>query len=310
MTGAVLAESPRRDRRIDRARRSIEAALDEVFRPGHWAATLSYHLGLQGRLALREETFVVSDESDESDESDKVATGERPPLRVAFASDFHAGSTTHPRLLASACDALASCDPHIVLLGGDFVTMRASSIHRLAARLERIPASHGKYAVLGNHDLRADRATVIRALNDAGIHVLSNEHALLPPPYEDIAICGLEDATRGVPRADLALDTTAARRIVLMHSPEGLRAIGQRSFDLAFCGHTHGGQVALPWGTPIVIPPGSLNRRFHKGRFDLRREHPRASRGRRALLVSGGVGCSTIPVRLFAAPEVHLCLII
>jgi predicted MPP superfamily phosphohydrolase len=140
--------------------------------------------------------------------------------------------------------------------------------------------------------------------------VLANESALLPPPYHDFAICGLEDATRGEPRADRALDAVAAKRIVLMHSPEGLHAIGDRAFELALCGHTHGGQVALPWGTPVVVPPGRLNRRFHKGRFDLRREHGRESRGTRALLVSGGVGCSTIPVRLFAAPEVHLCLII
>lgn len=304
MTEAVLAGSPRRDRRIDRARRSIEAALDELFRPGNWASTLAYHLGLQGRLELREETFVLSTDADAA-----VAAGTRPPLRIAFASDFHAGSTTHPRLLAGACEALARCEPNVVLLGGDFVTMRASAIHRLARQLERVPASHGKYAVLGNHDLRADRATVTGALHDAGIRVLTNEHAMLAPPYEDIAVCGLEDATRGEPRADHALDTPAARRIVLMHSPEGLRAIGERAFDLAFCGHTHGGQIALPWGTPVVVPRGRLNRRFHKGRFDLRREYPRESRGQRALLVSSGVGCSTIPVRLFAAPEVHLCLI-
>ena len=304
MTGAALVETPRRDRRIDRARRSIENLLDELFRPGNWASTIAYHLGLQGRLQLREETFVLSGEPDE------VIPQTRPPLRVAFASDFHAGSTTHPRLLDAACEALGASDPHVVLLGGDFVTMRASSIHRLANRLEKVPAPLGKYAVLGNHDLRADRATVIMALRESGIRVLANENAVLEPPYHDVAICGLEDATRGQPRAEHALDTPAATRIVLMHSPEGLRAIGDRAFDLAFCGHTHGGQIALPWGTPVVVPPGQLNRRFHKGRFDLRREHGRESRGRRALLVSGGVGCSTIPVRLFAAPEVHLCLII
>ena len=304
MTEAALAEPSRRDRRVDRARRSIEHLLDELFRPKNWAAAIAYHLGLQGRLALRKEEFVLSDDS-----VDPIG-GARPPLRIGFASDFHAGSTTHPRLLASACEALASCEPHAVLLGGDFVTMRASSIHDLAKRLEAVPAPYGKYAVLGNHDLRADRATVIAALRDAGIRVLANESALLPPPYDDYAICGLEDATRGKPRADRALDTTAARRLVLMHSPEGLRAIGDHAFDLAFCGHTHGGQIALPWGTPVVVPPGRLNRRFHKGRFDLRREHGRDVGGARALLVSSGVGCSTIPVRLFAAPEVHLCLIV
>lgn len=303
MSEAVLAEASRRERRIDRGRRSVEMWLDELFRPKNWASALAYHLGLQGRVRLREETFTLGG-------SPATTSEPRPPLRVAFASDFHAGSTTHPRLLDRACDALANSDPHILLLGGDFVTMRASSIHRLAARLAEIPAPHGKFAVLGNHDLRADRATVIEALDAAEIRVLANEHAVLPDPYDDIAICGLEDATRGEPRADHALDAAVGTRIVLMHSPEGLHAIGDREFDLAFCGHTHGGQIALPWGTPVVVPPGHFNRRFTKGRFDLARDNGRESGGARALLVSGGVGCSTIPVRLFAAPEVHLCLII
>ncbi len=303
MSEAVLGEARRHERRIDRARRSVEMWLDELFRPKNWAATLSYHLGLQGRVRVREETFALADP--------RATTSEpRPPLRIGFASDFHAGSTTHPRLLDRACEALADAAPDVLLLGGDFVTMRASSIHQLAERLAQIPTRYGKFAVLGNHDLRADRVTVLAALDDAEIRVLENEHAVLPDPYDDIAICGLEDATRGEPRADHALDAATGTRIVLMHSPEGLHAIGDREFDLAFCGHTHGGQIAFPWGTPVVVPPGRLNRRFAKGRFDLARDGGRESRGARALLVSGGVGCSTIPVRLFAAPEVHLCLII
>jgi predicted MPP superfamily phosphohydrolase len=303
MSEAVLAEASRRERRIDRSRRSMEMWLDELFRPKNWAATLSYHLGLQGRVRVREETFALGG-------ARATASEPRPPLRVGFASDFHAGSTTHPRLLERACEALADSDPDVLLFGGDFVTMRASSIHRLAKRLAEIPARYGKFAVLGNHDLRADRATVQAALDDAEIRVLANEHTVLPDPYDDIAICGLEDATRGEPRADHALDAATGTRIVLMHSPEGLHAIGDREFDLAFCGHTHGGQIALPWGTPVVVPPGRFNRRFAKGRFDLTRHGGRGSGGARALLVSGGVGCSTIPVRLFAAPEVHLCLIV
>ena len=303
MSEAVLAEASRRERRIDRTRRSVEMWLDELFRPKNWAATLAYHLGLQGRVRVRQDTFTLG-------AFGAAASEPRPALRIAFASDFHAGSTTHPRLLDCACEAIASSEPHVLLLGGDFVTMRASSIHRLADRLAEIPSPYGKFAVLGNHDLRADRATVLAALDAAGIRVLANEHAVLPQPYDDIAICGLEDATRGEPRADHALDAATGARIVLMHSPEGLHAIGDREFDLAFCGHTHGGQIALPWGTPVVVPPGRFNRRFVKGRFDLARDGSRESRGGRALLVSGGVGCSTIPVRLFAAPEVHLCLII
>jgi predicted MPP superfamily phosphohydrolase len=88
-----------------------------------------------------------------------------------------------------------------------------------------------------------------------------------------------------------------------MHSPEGLRAIGGRAFDLALCGHTHGGQVALPWGTPVLMPGDALNRQYVSGVFSL------DGAPSRTLLVTNGVGCSTAPLRLFAVPEVHLCLI-
>jgi predicted MPP superfamily phosphohydrolase len=227
----------------------------------------------------------------------------RPTLRVAFAADFHAGATTDERLLSDACRALAAFEPDLVLLGGDFVSVRASYIDRLAPLLAAIRAPLGKLAVLGNHDLRADRATVLRGLGDADVRVLDNEPVRLPEPFDDVTICGLSDVLRGNPRPDLALDGVTGTRVVLMHSPEALTAIGDRAFDLALCGHTHGGQVALPWGTPILMSGGSLNRRYASGLFEL------DDQPLRRMLVTNGVGCSTAPVRLFAAPEVHLCLI-
>jgi predicted MPP superfamily phosphohydrolase len=54
-----------------------------------------------------------------------------------------------------------------------------------------------------------------------------------------------------------------------MHSPVGLEALGGADFDLALCGHTHGGQISLPGGRPILLPP-ALNRRYHAGRLTCR----------------------------------------
>jgi predicted MPP superfamily phosphohydrolase len=284
-----------RDRRLERSRRTLELILDGVFRPGGWAARLSYHLGLQGRVRASTSEIHLLDRG--------AASAGRRPLRIAFGSDFHAGATTHPTLLADACDALAAFAPDVLLLGGDFVSVRASYIDRLAPHLARIPAPLGKFAVLGNHDLRANIERVESALEAAGVQMLTNRHVALPAPYADVSICGLDDPTRGEPRADQAMDDATGTRIVLMHSPEGLEAIGDREYALAVCGHTHGGQVALPWGTPVLVPGGALNRRYCRGEFHV------GDRARSTLLVSRGIGCSTIPVRLFAAPEVHLCLI-
>ncbi len=294
MIETTVAGPRTRDRRVERTRRTLEFAIDALIRPGSWAAKLAYDLGLQGRVRSRTHRF---------DLGRSARDAVRPTLRVAFAADFHAGATTDERLLRDACRALAAFAPDLVLLGGDFVSVRASYIDRLAPLLAAIQAPLGKLAVLGNHDLRANRATVTHALTTAGVSILDNERRQLPEPFDDVTICGMSDADRGDPRPDLAIDGTTGTRIVLMHSPEGLRAIGDRPFGLALCGHTHGGQVSMPWGTPIVMSGGDLNRRYASGLFALEGEAPRR------LLVTNGVGCSTAPIRLFAPPEVHLCLI-
>jgi predicted MPP superfamily phosphohydrolase len=299
MTVGSVALPKSADRRIERSRRTLEFLLDGIFRPKGWAAALAYRIGLQGRIRTSTMTLRAR-----RSESPAAADSDRRPLRIAFASDFHAGATTDPRLLVEAFAALAALNPDVLLLGGDFVTVRARYIDQLAPLIAAIRAPHGKYAVLGNHDLRANRLLVTSELERAGVEMLANRHVTLASPFDDVSICGLDDPTRGSPRADLALERATGTRIVLMHSPQGMEELEDHPFDLALCGHTHGGQIALPSGTPVVVPEGQLNRRYPSGRFDV------GGPGARTLLVSRGVGCSTVPVRLFAAPEVHLCLIV
>ncbi len=281
------------DRRIERNRREIELRLDSIFRPGDWAAKISRSLGLQGHIEPTTIELALRHPS----------TANRPALRIAFASDFHAGATTDDQLLADACRQLAEFHPHVLLLGGDFVSVRASYIDRLAPLLAAIPAPLGKFGVLGNHDLRANHRMVVSELQRAGVRMITNLAVRLPGAFDDITICGLDDPTRGDPQAGRALDGADGTRVVLMHSPEGLDALGDRRFELALCGHTHGGQVALPGGRPMFVPGGRLNRAYPAGHYEL------DPGGARHLVVSRGVGCSTIPVRLFAGPQVHLCVI-
>ena len=133
------------------------------------------------------------------------------------------------------------------------------------------------------------------------IEVLRNSNVRLPPPHDDVWVCGLDDFESGNPDADATLAGADGTRLVLMHGPDGLLAIGDRRFEVAFAGHTHGGQISLPWGTPIIVPGGALDRRYSHGLFHVR---PDAHGGH--LLVSRGVGCSALPLRLFAAPEIHV----
>lgn len=272
-----------------------ERALGLLLR-GVGAARASWRLGLQGRVSMRHH-------------EPRLAHRRRagaPPLRVAFASDFHAGPTTDPRLISEAIAALVEARPDIVLLGGDFVAFDADDIAELAPMLAELHAPLGVHAVLGNHDLVTDGQHVADGLRAVGIHLLTNGAMRLPPPHDDVWLLGLDDPILGSPRPEAVWEQAegtadASVRLVLMHAPDGLLSIGDRRFDLAMCGHTHGGQIALPWGTPIVVPRGRLSRRFARGIYELR--------DGQQLLVSHGVGCTTLPIRLFARPEVHLITI-
>jgi predicted MPP superfamily phosphohydrolase len=223
----------------------------------------------------------------------------RPPLRIAYASDFHAGPTTDDTVLRAACAELCALTPDVLLLGGDFVTGRPDDLGWLARELGGVPAPLGRFAVLGNHDRWAGARPVVEQLEACGIQVLVNANVRLPQPYDDCWICGLDDHTTGWPDAEAAVGGAEGIRVVLMHSPSGLLDLGERRFDLALCGHTHGGQIALPGGRAVAVPAGRLSRRFSRGRFPV---------GEQAtLIVSVGLGCVVFPLRTFAEPEIVLC---
>jgi len=230
-----------------------------------------------------------------------ISNGSVPlsPLRIAYASDFHAGPTTDPVVLRKACAALRAAAPDVLLLGGDFVTFAASEVDWLAHELGSIPAPFGRFAVLGNHDWWCDGHYITRTLESAKIRVLTNRSAQLEPPFQHLWICGLDDHGYGRPDAAAALTDAEGVRIVLMHAPSGLLDLGKERFDLALCGHTHGGQLALPGGVPIVVPHGRLSRRYARGRFSVGEN--------RTLVVSVGLGCVVLPLRLFADPEIVVC---
>jgi predicted MPP superfamily phosphohydrolase len=276
------------ERRDDGKRHQLEMVLDRCFRPARWASRLAWTLGMQAARPIAVVRHELS-----------VPRAASQPLRIAFASDFHAGATTDVRVLRAACDALAELAPDVLLLGGDFVSVRGADIHALAPLLGAVRAPLGKFGVWGNHDLRANRPEVAAALRDGGVRLLDDEMATLAAPHDDVTIVGLDDPIRGDPDGSL-IDEAPGTRILLMHAPDGLLAAGPRHFDLALCGHTHGGQIVMPGGRIPYLPHGTLSRTYPGGTYALEPD------GSRTLIVSRGVGCSTVPLRIGCPAEVHL----
>lgn len=249
----------------------------------------THFLGWQGNIKLRRHKFVMPSTNSDTRH-----------LRLAFASDFHAGPLTSNKLLNKALGLLEEQKPDVVLLGGDYVTQHAHNIEPLCKLLGNFHPPLGIYAVLGNHDLWAGNLEITSQLECAGVHVLTNTNARLPPPYNEISICGIDDPDFGNPLLSQALDSSSSMRILLMHSPNGVHLLGNEKIDLVLCGHTHGGQIVLPNGFAPYVPEGPGCRKYTHGCFKLTAQNG-------DLLVSKGVGCSLLPIRLFAKSEVHIC---
>ena len=268
-------------------RRRVSAVAQHLLVPADWPASLAHALGLAPALQIVK-----------VDAQSTVALGTASKVRIAFAADFHAGPTTHSLQLDRAFAALADCGADVLLLGGDFVGHRPRDVERIARQLTALRFPAGVFAVLGNHDNNTHPSLVTDVLTRCGVRVLVNEAVRLPAPFERTRIIGLDDHTSGEPDASRILRDDAVSTILLVHQPSGLLDAPPHRVDLTLAGHTHGGQIVLPGGYAPVTPGGALSRKYLAGRFDL----PNGS----TLVVSRGVGTSTVPVRWNAPADLVL----
>ena len=220
------------------------------------------------------------------------------PLRIAFLSDFHAGSHTGDvaRLAAIVAEAQAF-KPDLALHGGDFVNMQLFGggripPHIVAATLARLDAPLGRFAVLGNHDQTYGPDQVAAALQDHGITVLNDEQRILRHEGNEIALAGLPDARKLRPAGRALLTRLTRPTIVLAHDPFWFAHVPAGP-HLTLAGHTHGGQVRLPWIGPVTNA-SSAPLRWSLGHI--------VEQGRQ-LYVTSGIGTSGIPLRIGTPPE-------
>jgi predicted MPP superfamily phosphohydrolase len=222
------------------------------------------------------------------------------PLRIAFLSDLHAGSHAGDldRFRAVAEEA-AAFKPDLVLHGGDFVNMQPLGAGRLSpdAIAEAIAPLHaplGRYAVLGNHDYTYGATAVAAALESRGIRVLDNVLHTVSHDGHALNLIGLPDAHHisAQGRALLASLTPDRPAIVLAHDPEWFAHVAAGP-HLTLSGHTHGGQVRLPF-------VGAVR---NASRAPLRWTHGLIVEEGRHLYVTGGLGTSLIPLRIGVPPE-------
>jgi len=213
------------------------------------------------------------------------------PLTVLHLSDLHTSGLG--RRERRVLELAGQARPDLVVVTGDVVD--GGDLEPARGVLDGLRALRpplGIFVVRGNWENWKPPPGEREFYQSVGVTLLINEGRLVRP---DIWLAGLDDPMSGF--ADLALAQrgapTGALRIVLFHSPSLFEA-KSADIDLAFAGHTHGGQVRLPFVGAVWTPPGSG--RFVEGWY---------TSGSSRMLVSRGVGTSILPVRFFCAPEIE-----
>lgn len=218
------------------------------------------------------------------------------PCVIAHLTDLHAGFGNTEAVYEEAIARVNAAQPDYVFFTGDYIDDHARCAdYPIAQVLARFRACRGVFGVFGNHDHRRGVSGIRRKLEQAEVTVLNNHHVRLE---NGVYLAGIDDLEEGEPDMARALQGLPSDRtsIVLSHNPRLIERV--QGDYLILSGHTHGGQITLPYVlTGKVVCWLHLRCRQVAGWY---------RNGRAREYVSRGVGVTGEPFRLNCPAEVAL----
>jgi predicted MPP superfamily phosphohydrolase len=224
---------------------------------------------------------------------------------IALLSDFHYDPyfSVHP--LHSAIGMVNSLHPDLIVLTGDFVSVPMFGDERKGALdaepcarlLRQMSAPHGLWAVMGNHDEGTDREIVTRALQAENIRVLANQSEAIERDRARFWLAGVNDVLSYT--ADLTqtlLPVPVGEAVILLaHEPDFADEAARFPIDLQLSGHSHGGQIRIPFLPPLYLP--IMAKKYILGTYQV---------GPLLLYTNAGLGTVGVPLRFDCPPEITL----
>lgn len=222
-----------------------------------------------------------------------------PPLRLALVADVHSGLFVRAWQLERLVEVLNAQEVDAVVVAGDWTYDPPLDVQATLAPLARL--RHPVWAVLGNHDTQAPGPPLTSALRTAlqthGVQLLDGRSL----SFKGWEIVGLGDLWGADPRTDIARllppGPAARPRLVLAHQPDTVALLPANVATLVLSGHTHGGQITLPWITDHLVLPGMSAHGWYAGRYNT----PAGT-----LFVTTGVGTIGLPARLGVLPTIDV----
>ena len=219
--------------------------------------------------------------------------------RVAQISDIHAGRWMPNSRLERIVALVNEQQPDMIAITGDFVTrVYWGAPVDIVPSMRKLRATDGVVAVLGNHDYwgKLGPGLIKHVIRDSGMLDLNNNTHTLERDGALFHIAGVDSARYGMDRVELVLDKLPREgaAMLLAHEPDYAdTSAATGRFGLQISGHSHGGQVVIPFVGPPWLPP--MARKYHTGRYQVRNM---------IVYTNRGVGMVKLPVRFWCRPEI------
>jgi len=223
-------------------------------------------------------------------------------FRIAQISDIHMGGWMNLARFQRVADLITANEPDVLLITGDFLMGRSFPeaarqwINDLIKVLSPLAASIPSFAVLGNHDYWTSPKAVREMLRLSGIKDLTNSVFTLMRDGEHLHLCGVDDMKEGVIRLDKVIGQLSenSAAILLVHEPDFAdTSAATGKFDLQVSGHSHGGQIVIPFYGPPVVPRTA--RKYPSGLYKV---------GTMFQYTNRGVGVDRMPIRFNCPAEI------
>jgi hypothetical protein len=218
-------------------------------------------------------------------------------FKILHLSDLHIDG--HSQFAQSIINKIDGMQFDLCVLTGDYRFEVHGPSHNVYFGMKKvlslINSKYGVIGILGNHDF-ADEAEELERM---GVKMLINESHEIRIDNESIWVAGVDDPHYyGCDDLDKALESVPedAFRILLVHSPEIINEAAEHGISLYLCGHTHAGQICLPFIGPVIVN-ANCPRKYVRGVW----EH-----GKLRGYTSAGTGSSCVPARFFCPPEIGI----
>jgi predicted MPP superfamily phosphohydrolase len=225
-------------------------------------------------------------------------------VKIVFISDIHYGNYYYKSRLERIIRTINKLEPDIILIGGDYLDFGKDSklnkpaLQELFKEMSALKARFGVFTVLGNHDyyLEKDMEFMMNEIKKSNIRLIMNSTFEVKVNSDKLILHGVVDLQEG----DIDISKLHFQKeflnIMIAHNPDFYEEFNVK-FDLAFSGHLHGGQVNF-FG---IYAPQTESKYGQKYIKEINRK------GEAMIITTKGLGCSSLPIRFFAMPEIVLC---